>query len=299
MRESISKENFTDEEQPLHHRCVKDPPKGGWPCPRMNAKRPFRAGHGAGWGGIPPGETATVRRHSHGPSLALPRMHESVMGTGLPCENTGRAGPSSDVLLRGGGGDWGVAGTAAALPGAARRAQRRPEAVQGSAPRGRGFHQCLEQRSTEGVRAEGGRETWGRGGTKPPALRSGARGTAERTGPSLTWASPRAARAKRKACKPPEEKRHVLQRSCHETLGRNKGIYARGWGAQLVKRPALGFGSGRDLTVREFEPRIGLGADGTEPAWDSLSPCLSAPPLLAHTLSLKIKKEKKKRHNGI
>ena len=43
------------------------------------------------------------------------------------------------------------------------------------------------------------------------------------------------------------------------------------WVAQSVKRLILGFSSGRDLTVREFEPRIGLSADGVEAAWDSLS----------------------------
>ena len=41
--------------------------------------------------------------------------------------------------------------------------------------------------------------------------------------------------------------------------------------AQSVKRPALDFGSGHDLTVREFEPCIGLHADSGQPAWDSLS----------------------------
>ena len=50
--------------------------------------------------------------------------------------------------------------------------------------------------------------------------------------------------------------------------------------AQLAKRPTLGFGSGLDLTVREFEPHIELLIDGVEPAWDSLSPSFSAPPLL-------------------
>ena len=59
--------------------------------------------------------------------------------------------------------------------------------------------------------------------------------------------------------------------------------------AQLVKRPTLGFGSGHDLAVREFEPHIGLCADSAEPAWDSVSPCLSAPPLLSRTLSLSLK----------
>ena len=50
------------------------------------------------------------------------------------------------------------------------------------------------------------------------------------------------------------------------------------WGtgvAQSVKSPTLDFGSGHDLMVREFEPRIGLGTDSTEPAWVSLSLSLS------------------------
>ena len=49
-------------------------------------------------------------------------------------------------------------------------------------------------------------------------------------------------------------------------------------------------GSGHDLTVRELEPRIGLCAGSAGPAWDPLSPSLSAPPLLSHTHSLKINK---------
>ena len=35
--------------------------------------------------------------------------------------------------------------------------------------------------------------------------------------------------------------------------------------AQLVKPLALGFGSGHDLAVHEFEPRIGLCTDSPEP----------------------------------
>ena len=42
----------------------------------------------------------------------------------------------------------------------------------------------------------------------------------------------------------------------------NKGA----WVAQSVKRPTLGFSSGHDLTVCEFEPHIGLCDDSTEPA---------------------------------
>ena len=55
--------------------------------------------------------------------------------------------------------------------------------------------------------------------------------------------------------------------------------------AQWVKRPALGFRSGHDPTVHEFEPRVGPCADSVEPAWDPLSPSLSAPPSLARSLS--------------
>ena len=57
--------------------------------------------------------------------------------------------------------------------------------------------------------------------------------------------------------------------------------------AQLVKRLTLGSGSGHGLTVREFELRMGLCTDGEEPAWDSLSPPLSAPPLLSFSLKNK------------
>ena len=42
------------------------------------------------------------------------------------------------------------------------------------------------------------------------------------------------------------------------------------WVAQLVECLTLGFSSGHDLTVHEFEPRIGLHADSAEPGWDSL-----------------------------
>ena len=41
--------------------------------------------------------------------------------------------------------------------------------------------------------------------------------------------------------------------------------------AQLVKRLTLDLGSGHDLTVRDFEPHIGLCTDSVEPAWESLS----------------------------
>ena len=55
--------------------------------------------------------------------------------------------------------------------------------------------------------------------------------------------------------------------------------------AQLVKRLTLDFGSGHDLMVCELEPCIGLHADNTEPAWDSLSPSLPAPPPVTLMLS--------------
>ena len=56
-------------------------------------------------------------------------------------------------------------------------------------------------------------------------------------------------------------------------------------GARSVKHPTLGFSSGRDLTVREIEPHVGLCVDGAEPAWDSLSVPLSAH---AHALSVSV-----------
>ena len=43
------------------------------------------------------------------------------------------------------------------------------------------------------------------------------------------------------------------------------------WVAQLVKHLTFAFGSGRDLTVHEFEPHVGLCANSVEPAWDPLS----------------------------
>ena len=46
------------------------------------------------------------------------------------------------------------------------------------------------------------------------------------------------------------------------------------------------FGSGHDLMVREFEPRIRLDAVSTEPASDPLSPSFSAPPPLVLSLSV-------------
>ena len=67
---------------------------------------------------------------------------------------------------------------------------------------------------------------------------------------------------------------------------------------QSVKRPTLGFDSGHDLTVREFQPRVGLWADSTELARDPLSFSLGPSVVCAHTcshsLSFKINKHVKK-----
>ena len=59
--------------------------------------------------------------------------------------------------------------------------------------------------------------------------------------------------------------------------------------AQSVKQLTLDFGSGHDLMVREFEPHIRLSAVSTEPAWDPLSPSLSAPPPLMLFLKINLK----------
>ena len=49
------------------------------------------------------------------------------------------------------------------------------------------------------------------------------------------------------------------------------------------------FSSGYDLTVCEFEPRIGLRADSSEPeAWFGFSASLSLCPFPAHALSLSL-----------
>ena len=61
------------------------------------------------------------------------------------------------------------------------------------------------------------------------------------------------------------------------------------WVAHLVKHPTLDFGSGHDLAVHEFKPRLRLRTDRVQPAWDSLSASLSVPPLLVLSLSLSLK----------
>ena len=75
------------------------------------------------------------------------------------------------------------------------------------------------------------------------------------------------------------------------------------WVAQSVKLLTLGFGSGHDLPVCKFEPRIGLCTDSVEPAQDSLSLPLSLSLSLslsacALSLSLKINFKKKRQKNS-
>ena len=64
--------------------------------------------------------------------------------------------------------------------------------------------------------------------------------------------------------------------------------------AQSVKHEILDFSSDRDLTVHEIEPCVGLSANSVEPGRDSLSPSLSAPPLLILSLPLSLNKHFKK-----
>ena len=67
------------------------------------------------------------------------------------------------------------------------------------------------------------------------------------------------------------------------------------WVAQLVKPLTLDLGSGHDLTVGEIEPCIGLCTNSMEPAWSSLSPSVSALPLLSPSLSVSQNKYFKKK----
>ena len=70
----------------------------------------------------------------------------------------------------------------------------------------------------------------------------------------------------------------------HQIKKGGKGAPAKGGtGAQQVKRLTLDFGSGHDLTFVRSSLASGSGP-GLEPAWDSLSPSPSAPPLLALTV---------------
>ena len=56
----------------------------------------------------------------------------------------------------------------------------------------------------------------------------------------------------------------------------SENAYGDMWVAQSLKHLALGFGSGRDLTVPEFKPHIRLCTHSVEPPWNFLSlalPC--------------------------
>ena len=66
------------------------------------------------------------------------------------------------------------------------------------------------------------------------------------------------------------------------------------WVVQSVKPLTLDFGSSYDLTAYRFKPHVSLCADSVEPVWDSLSPSLSACPLLTLAVSLKMNKIKPK-----
>ena len=67
-------------------------------------------------------------------------------------------------------------------------------------------------------------------------------------------------------------------------------VCAGGYLGILVEHLILGFGSGHDLLVHEFEPPMGLCADRVEPARDSLSLSLSLP--LSCSLSLSLSQNK-------
>ena len=78
---------------------------------------------------------------------------------------------------------------------------------------------------------------------------------------------------------------------CYVAVKKNEGVGAPR--AQLTEGPTLDFSSGHDLTVREFESRVGLCADSSEPAWGSFP--LSLPLSLSLSLSLKNKHFLKRR----
>ena len=79
---------------------------------------------------------------------------------------------------------------------------------------------------------------------------------------------------------------------CEGTDTKNTNDHSGGaWVTQSGKRLTLGCGSGHDVMVCEFKPHVRLCAARAEPAWDCLSPSVSAPPLLSLSLSLKINKQ--------
>ena len=67
-----------------------------------------------------------------------------------------------------------------------------------------------------------------------------------------------------------------------------QNVYVQGcWVAQSVKRLTLGFVSGHDVTVRDFESHVRLCTNSTEPTSDPLSPfCPSLAHARAFSLSL-------------
>ena len=77
----------------------------------------------------------------------------------------------------------------------------------------------------------------------------------------------------------------ILQRSI-TVKKRKKDSFKGAWVAQLIEHLTLDFGSDHDLGVHEIKPCIRFCADSTEPAWDSLSASLSAPPSLTCMLSV-------------
>ena len=65
-----------------------------------------------------------------------------------------------------------------------------------------------------------------------------------------------------------------------------KNLKGKGsWVAQLVEWPTLDFSSGHDLTVCGIESCVRLYIDNAEPAWDPLSPSLTAPLPRLHSRS--------------
>ena len=62
--------------------------------------------------------------------------------------------------------------------------------------------------------------------------------------------------------------------------------------ALAIEHLSLDLGSGHDLSVRGIEPPVGLLADSEGPAWDSLSPFLSAPLLLSYSCACSISQNK-------
>ena len=96
----------------------------------------------------------------------------------------------------------------------------------------------------------------------------------------------------------------VVEGRVAERPSSQETICGGAWGAWSLEHLTLDLSSGHDVTVREFEPRIRLCAVSVDPAWDSLSPSLPAPPRLvcvhAHMWSsLPVKIEKLKLNDGI